>query len=69
MKVGDLVRYRYPGRERPHPGDIGIILDGPKRKPRRDQWEVWWMYCKNYDGTMKVGWWDDTKLEVANESR
>ena len=68
MKIGDLVRYIYPD----HMGcsvDLGIIVAGPKRKPRRDQWEVWWMYCNNNDGSKKVGWWDDIQLELVNESR
>ena len=59
MKVGDLVRYLS--------GDdtLGIIIDGPKGFDAKS-WQVWWVGQHNYDGSAKMGWWDDHRLEVVS---
>ena len=68
MKVGDLVNY-FEGRtsERIQ----GLIVDGPKRDflehyGDNPQWEVFWMDQRNDDGSIKIGWWDEFRLEVIS---
>jgi len=72
MKVGDLVEYiendmggvvKYPGQE-------GLVLSGPGRALYGgNQWEVLWLNQRDSDGNSKVGWWDEFRLEVINETR
>ena len=71
MKVGDLVNYTE--------GDAsslqGLIIGGPKRdflehyNNNNPQWEVFWMDLRNNDGSIKIGWWDEFRLEVISEGR
>ena len=64
MKVGDLVHY-IEGWPKRVEGHEGLIISGP-RFPQAGglrQWEVLWAYCN------KVGYWDEFRLEVIDESR
>jgi len=69
VKIGDLVAYVEAdmGGSVPIVGRAGLILSGPRRDSDRHppgrRWEVYWMYCN------KIGWWDEFRLEVINESR
>ena len=70
MKLGDLVNYT----EGDTSGFQGLIIGGPKRdflKHYSDnpQWEVFWMDLCNDGGSIKIGWWDEFRLEVISESR
>ena len=68
MKVGDLVNYTTTNAR-------GLIVGGPKRNflenysNNNPQWEVLWMDNRNSDGSSKIGWWDEVRLEVISESR
>ena len=68
MKIGDLVRYTavYPGFEHQ---SLGIIIGGPNWGRARDCWKIWWIGQRNDDGSAKIGWWDDHRLEVISEGR
>ena len=64
MQVGDLVRY-MTGND-----TLGIIIGGPTYNVfDAKSWEIWWVGQHAYDGKPKMGWWDDDRLEVINESR
>ena len=72
MKVGDLVHQKniVEGVIRLHGalGRVGIIIDcHPNGNYSR--WQVWWVGQHNDDGSAKVGWWDNHRLEVFNEAR
>jgi hypothetical protein len=64
VKVGDLVRY-LSGYD-----TLGIIIDGPINNVFDvKSWQVLWVGKCNYDGSAKMGWWDDNRLEVISEGR
>ena len=70
MKVGDLVNYT----EGDTSGFQGLIIGGPKRdflehyNNNNPQWEVFWMDQHNNNESIKIGWWDEFRLEVISES-
>ena len=69
MKIGDLVQYieNDMGGAVKVEGQEGLIIDGPQTVARsaftRTRWQVYWVYCN------KIGWWDEFRLEVINESQ
>jgi len=64
VKVGDLVRY-MTGND-----TLGIIIDGPLNNVFDVKaWQVWWIGRRNVDGSAKMGWWDNDRLEVISECR
>ena len=71
MKLGDLVN--YTGKTVAVEGQ-GLIIGGPKRDflehySTNPQWQVFWAGQRNADGSSKIGWWDEARLEVVDESR
>jgi hypothetical protein len=64
VKVGDLVRYMTGN------GTLGIIIDGPRNNVFDiKSWRVWWISPRNVDGSAKMGWWDNDRLDVISEGR
>ena len=74
MKVGDLVEYieNDMGGAVTIEGQEGLIIGGPRKCLTGAgwyQWQVFWMTQCNSDGSNKIGWWDEFRLEVINEAR
>jgi len=64
VKMGDLVRYTETCD---FFQDLGIIIGGPEVASQGECWKIWWIGQHNDDGSTKMGWWDDFRLEVISE--
>jgi len=68
MKIGDLVEYieNDMGGSVKVEGQEGLIIGGPQTLSGREtwnRWQVYWMYCN------KIGWWDEFRMDVIDETR